>query len=52
MTITSIGYGDIVPTTGNVLEMTFATMIMLLGSFLWAQASPPSPIPSNPSRHP
>ena len=32
-----VGYGDILPTPGNLLEMASATLIMLLGSFLWAR---------------
>lgn len=33
----TVGYGDILPTPGNLLEMASATLIMLLGSFLWAR---------------
>ena len=37
MTITSIGYGDIVATRGNALEQLLATIIMLLSAFAWGQ---------------
>ena len=35
MTITSIGYGDITPTSRNPLEQIAATLLMLIGGLMW-----------------
>ena len=35
MTITSIGYGDITATPGNIAEQVVATLLMILGSMGW-----------------
>lgn len=37
MTITTIGYGDISATPGNIREMAIATAIMLLGAMIWGR---------------
>ena len=37
MTITSIGYGDVVATPGNRSEQLLCTFLMLFASMLWAQ---------------
>lgn len=37
MTITSIGYGDISATPLNPIEQWICSILMLVGSFLWAK---------------
>jgi len=37
MTVSSVGYGDILATQGNQLELLVATFIMLGGGILWGQ---------------
>jgi hypothetical protein len=52
MTITSVGYGDIVATPRQASEQIVATVLMLAGAFVWSQArSPHVFVPTSTRRH-